>query len=494
MGSPSVGITNTAWHHYAGTYSQLTGIRNLYVDGVLAAQENNNGAYNLANYSHVVIGGFEGSPGGTINNFLNAEFYDVRLYNYDLSSNAVAALAAVPDPAIMANPQPTTAYVGLSAQFITAVEGTGPFTYQWRINGTNLVNGTLGGALVSGATSDALTIANLTTNLVGTFIIDVVVTGANGTATSRTGTLTVVPTAVPPAANLVGAWLTGAASLADVSGFQPKGTHDGYGVTGTGTPSATFAFTNDVPSGQAGQSLWLYDGSTSIAISNSASGDANYTNTFDDTINIAFTVTCWAKGIPGSWATFVAKDGEGTVGWMSRVNGSEDPCFTIRGTGGTDDMAEGNNSNDGNWHFYAGTYDSVAGNRDLYVDGQLVVSETGNVEYTLAPNAHLAFGSRDTSGSSYGNFFTGEIYGVRIYDTALTAAEVNYLQLPTAPPARPAFSGSPAVINGKLVLQWSAGSLQQATNLTGPWVPSGATSPYTNNLAVPQLFFRLSNP
>jgi hypothetical protein len=67
------------------------------------------------------------------------------------------------------------------------------------------------------------------------------------------------------------------------------------------------------------------------------------------------------------------------------------------------------------------------------------------------------------------------------------------------PPLTPAFSGKPVVstgANGKqFVLTWNYGTLLQATNLHGPWVPTaGATSPYTNTLGNPALFFKLRNP
>ena len=43
-----------------------------------------------------------------------------------------------------------------------------------------------------------------------------------------------------------------------------------------------------------------------------------------------------------------------------------------------------------------------------------------------------------------------------------------------------------------LVLNWSSGTLQSATNVLGPWYDIGGTaSPYTNPLVGPQQFFRL---
>ena len=100
----------------------------------------------------------------------------------------------------------------------------------------------------------------------------------------------------------------------------------------------------------------------------------------------------------------------------------------------------------------------------------------------------------DTSvppGNNYGNtgYLTGEIYDVRIYNYALTQT------LP--PPPHPGPWPPPIITNGQFVLSWPIGSLQSSTNVAGPFaaVP-GATSPYTNILdsAVPNMFFRISNP
>ena len=107
----------------------------------------------------------------------------------------------------------------------------------------------------------------------------------------NTATFTNVSVAIP---TLVGQWLNGAGSFADVSGYSPTGTHDGY-LVGAGH----YQFTNDVPPGKSGKSLYFPNSETGIAISNSSTLDANYTSTFDSPINGAFTVSCWAKGFPG---------------------------------------------------------------------------------------------------------------------------------------------------------------------------------------------------
>ena len=479
------------WHHYAATYSVATGVRCIYFDGALVSQQNGNAQYSSAAVQHFVIGGMEQIANGFVA-FTTSSMYDVRFYNYDLTASQVLAL--LPPPYISLQPfQSRNTYVGVTTYIGATVTTFGKATTnQWQLNGTNLVDGPFGGAIISGATSSStLTIANMTTNLAGVYCL--VVAYAGGQTISSNSTITVLQPGPIPTTNLVGAWLTGATNLADFSGYQPAGTHDGYGVTNDGTAGSNFVFTNDVPPGTTGHSLWLL-GNTGIAISNSCALDASYTNTFDDTINTnGMTVAFWAKGIPGGWNPWVSKYGESGQGWQLRVNNGGIPCWTMRGPGG-DDMTSTLGNNDGGWHNYAGTYDPIAGVRNLYVDGMLAATESGQGALNAATSSHLAVGARDSGGNSFGSYFTGEIYGVRIYDAALTEAQVNYQLLPTAVSA-PVFS-SPPVLNGnQLVVTWTGGSLLQATNITGPWTPTGATSPFTNNVTThPQMFYRVSNP
>jgi hypothetical protein len=142
------------------------------------------------------------------------------------------------------------------------------------------------------------------------------------------------------------------------------------------------------------------------------------------------------------------------------------------------------------WHFYTGTYDSVVGIRELYVDGVLAARETGNGPFNVASSgSHLVIGARDNSGA-FGNYFTGNIYDLRMYSYQLSLSEIG-----TIGRIKPFMTSQFA--SGNLVLTWPYGTLVQATNVLGPWTAvAGATSPYTNspNTAIPQLYFRVSNP
>jgi len=303
---------------------------------------------------------------------------------------------------------------------------------------------------------------------------------------------------------LVGEWLDGPAGLADVSGYSPAGTHDGY-VIGAGH----YVFTNDVPAGRPGQSLWLYNGDTGMAISNSSTLDAHYTNTFDSQIQNAMTVAVWAKGEPGGWNPWVSKYGEGP-GWQLRVDNGNNACWTVRGNAGTITLGQNGQQYGGaedlatksipssysGWHLYVGTYNVTTGLRDLYVDGVLSAQETNNGLYNLAPVEHLVLGGKDSpSGNNFGNYGVFEIYDARVYNYDLGSNAVLNLyeggaptaSIPTASPSTNVFVGNSVVLSelalgtpplqyqwesNSVVLAWATNSSLVLSNLTL------ASSPY----------------
>jgi hypothetical protein len=488
------------WHHYASTYNPETGIRSMYFDGVLVAQQTNDAAYHLAPDKHLTISCQEQTTHG-FTGFSQSAMYDVRVYNYPLTASQILGL--LPNPQISVQPpQARDAYVGVTSQLgATVITFNRPTTNQWQFNGTNLVNGSFNGATISGANSTTLTIANVTPAMQGVYRL--IVSFAGGSLTSSNTTVTVLQPAAAPTGNLVGAWLTGSTNLADTSGYSPAGTHDGYGVNATGIPVTTYSFTTDVPPNGSGKSLVL-SGTSAIAISNSSSLDASYNDLYDDALTNAFSVTFWAKGYPGNWNPWVSKYGEGP-GWQMRDEGDNAHSgFTLRGNhgavtlgtavyGDSEDLRGTIASADSNWHFYAGTFDSFSSNRMWYVDGVLSAQVTGDGPYNLSPASHLTLGGKDSAaGNSFGSFFTGELYGVKIYNTALSEAQVNSFLLSRTP----SFSGPPVMSGHKFVLSWStSGTLLQSTNVGGPYVPvPGATSPFTNDVTTnSQMFYKLSN-
>jgi hypothetical protein len=96
------------------------------------------------------------------------------------ATSSAATLTISTPPSVTGQPSALTDCVGDSASFTVAVAGTGPFTYQWRKNGS----------AVSGATGSSYTIPSVSAGNAGVY--DVVVSGFCGSpVTSDGATLTV---------------------------------------------------------------------------------------------------------------------------------------------------------------------------------------------------------------------------------------------------------------------------------------------------------------
>ena len=132
-------------------------------------------------------------------------------------------------PTITQQPSSQTNLVGSNVVFTAAASGTTPLAYQWRTNGVKLVNGTV----VSGATSNVLTLTGIGTANAGSYTL--VVTNAYGSVTSSVANLTV---ALPPgfAGNLTNRTIECGANT------------NGFSITPAGTPPLGIQWsTNGVP-------------------------------------------------------------------------------------------------------------------------------------------------------------------------------------------------------------------------------------------------------
>lgn len=96
------------------------------------------------------------------------------------ATSAPVNLTVLPQsPTITSQPQSQTVVAGGTASFSVSVSGSAPFTYRWRLNGTNL----------AGAVSSSLSLNNVQPGQAGSY--SVVVTNAAGTVTSSSANLTV---------------------------------------------------------------------------------------------------------------------------------------------------------------------------------------------------------------------------------------------------------------------------------------------------------------
>ena len=232
----------------------------------------------------------------------------------------------------------------------------------------------------------------------------------------------------PAQAALVGHWTfdDSANPWAETSGYKPAGTHDGLPINAAAWSAEGHA------GGHTGGSLDLTAGNCGLVVTNTLSTDSGYQPTFDADLENGMTIAFWAKGSPTTWGPWVSKNGE-AFGYQVRRYGTENyATFTMRGTDGEDDPWGGINSilsGGAAWHHYAAVWDPITGNRLLYVDGVLSMSFPDGGSFSPA-DRYLVFGGRDWDGGSGGNFygfFKCKLDDIRIYDTPLSADEVQAL-------------------------------------------------------------------
>jgi hypothetical protein len=95
-------------------------------------------------------------------------------------------------PLITSQPVNQNVITNSTASFSVGVQSVYPVTYQWQVNGSNVVNG--GG--ISGATNSTLSFVNTVTNFSGNY--DVVITNQYGSVTSTVANLFVSLVPIPP--------------------------------------------------------------------------------------------------------------------------------------------------------------------------------------------------------------------------------------------------------------------------------------------------------
>jgi hypothetical protein len=140
----------------------------------------------------------------------------------------------------------------------------------------------------------------------------------------------------------------------------------------------------------------------------------------------------------------------------------------------------------GQWIHLAGTYDGAKW--ALFRNGQQVASTNDSVGALKIDDADWAIGS---AGNGWADNFTGAIDEVAIYGKALSAAQLQaHFSGATTQPRLDITRNA----QGKPVLTWSSGTLQEADLVTGPYsgVSGNPSSPYTVPTLATSKFYRLA--
>jgi len=129
-------------------------------------------------------------PEGTLLQGIDGALYGTAYYGGPGDNGTVFQLVVPMPPVIVKQPTNQVAYQGATATFSVVATGLAPLSYQWQINGTNLIDG----GTVLGSTTPTLAISSVSQASVGSY--SVVVSNALGSVTSVGAQLTV--TSSPP--------------------------------------------------------------------------------------------------------------------------------------------------------------------------------------------------------------------------------------------------------------------------------------------------------
>jgi Concanavalin A-like lectin/glucanases superfamily len=209
------------------------------------------------------------------------------------------------------------------------------------------------------------------------------------------------------------------------------GDSSGYGNTGTITGGVRWT------SGPGGSAL-SFDGAT---------GQVRVPDAPQLEPSTAVSVAAWVArvGSPGDYKYMVAKGGQGCIsasyGLYSGPNGGLE-FYISRGHGTTYARSPDAGSSvwDGRWHLAVGTFDGTT--IRLYLDGAQVGSGIvypGPIEYLLSDANDLFIGAYPSCANED---FNGTTSDVRIWNRALSAAEISALTAPAQPP--PTGGGNPS--------------------------------------------------
>ncbi len=365
------------------------------------------------------------------------------------------ALTGPAQPMIFHQPVSRTNESGTTAWFSVAVRGIARLTYQWQLNGTNLINA----GSISGATNALLTINNVQPSDAGFY--SVVIRNSFGTVQSQFAFLSVQPHTSDPIEGLVAYYpLNGNAE--DASGNGNDGTMHGVVPAADRFGTAT------------GACYFIGDSSFISAAADKMPSDNR-------------TVSLWFKADrvdtePGLFG--YGGDGSGNSFFLG-LNLRRQDAFVLSSHYDAYSLYVPYSTPPVNaWYHWVAVMDE-AGSR-FYLNGQMIGSRTGTTQ-TFVAGTMLSlgaipdrFGAVPYTDANVG-FFTGCLDEVRIYNRALSEPEIQWLysrQAPgvdTQPQSRTNVVGSQATFSAvahgaqPLSYQWlfNGTKLMDSGNLSG---------------------------
>ena len=440
------------FHHVAATVNRTskTGGR-LYVDGILVRSFDptpENG--DLSTDGPLFIGGADNSA---LNVYFKGMIDEVSIYNRELASNEIAAVYQASEagkavqpfaPVITTQPASQQVVQGNNVTFGVGITGTPPFTYQWRVEGSNIFR----------ATNSSLAIHNVQPKNAGNYTV--VIGNGAGSVTSSNALLTIV-SPLPVSQGLIG-WWRGESNAVDAvsltSGIATNGA--GYGPAKVG---AGFSF----------------DGvNDRVVIPNAPALN------FGPNQNFSMETWIQSQTVPANYyniaiiaAKSSAPDVTQCVGWQLYLQygrlGFLMATPPMSPANYTAWVAPGPNVQDGKFHHVAVTVDraSHTGGK-MYVDGSLAMTFDPTPRAgDLSTDGPLYLGSHDNP--TINSYFKGMIDEFSLYNRELAATEIGAIYQasdlgkvaqPLAPFIAAQPSGRQVVLGTNVILEVGAGGTQ----------------------------------
>jgi hypothetical protein len=422
----------------------------------------------------------------------------VAIFDTALSSSQILAMFSEATglgpfpPSITVQPQSKGAYAGETVTFSTAgINGTSPLSYQWQLDGTNII----------GATNLSFTVSNVSAADEGTYTF--LAANSVTTTASSNATLTVItpvtgsyesavlklnPLAYWRLDDTNGSPGTGIAYeyVNGLNGVYQSGSEYGYnGILGPEAPQfpgfpetnyalETYQSTSDsYVSGMSAGSMVASNLTYAMWINPPGNVEEDAALLFDRGgagEGMAFDNEESASGMAGLGYVW-NQNSQDTWGWNSQIH----PPIS-------------------QWSFVAMVISPS--------NGSIYMFNTNGVQYTNNPIPHdteefgVAWHIGDDPGYAAGaRTFPGLISGVGVYLQALTSNQLVSLYdvgMGITPPPPSVTLDIAKAAAGNVTLTWSAGNLVEATNLSGPWITNTtAVSPYTVTVTNDQTFFEV---
>jgi len=372
-------ITDTNWHQL--TVTMIGGSVVFYVDGLARSSQ----SYNVTFTFNGSLGiGYRPDNG---DNGFYGTLDEVRIYNRPLSSGEVAELYTdtnnVADPKITSQPVSVEGGLGGTASFTVGATGLAPLSFQWQLNGFDVIN----------ATNATLTLTNVQPALVGGYAA--VVSDTNGSLTSASALLS-ISNYFPGIWQGLAAYYPFNGSAMDWSGNGDNGVLAGNAKYGPGIKGQGLLLDGSSSGVQLGNptNLWLQNLSIATWVKRASTSVVSYGSNGSGVI---------AAGSPGAYILYMNSDGSLVFAQLGNSSYLLGPSIT-----------------DTNWHQIVLT--KVGANIVFYVDGMPKSTQSYNVTFTF--NGSLGVGYRPDNAD---NSFYGTLDELRIYNRALSTNDVMQL-------------------------------------------------------------------